>query len=1097
MHHSISYFNLLTIIIIFWVVMWHPPLSGGEEQQGKLLLPVIPQPQEWRLKEGNDFIVDKDVTILLGSANSEDDRFAAEILQEDLRTYFRLEIPIKPASEVADIGRAILIGIPSRDKIVNDASKKCGLISDESLGREGYILEVTPALILIAANDSPGVFYGVQTLRQIIKSSGGVVRVRGLSIRDWPGMRYRGVQDDVSRGPIPTMEYFKREIRTLSQYKINMFCLYVEHVFKFQKHPKIAPVDGHLTADDIRELVAYGKKYHVELLPQIQSFGHQSHVLKHAEYEDIRESPKGGAVFCPLVERTYQVLADFYSEYLPPFESKFIHVGCDETQELGTGRSKEKAAQIGVDMLYLLHMKRLLELLKPYGKRPMFWGDIALHYKDTLLPKLPRDYVVMNWTYGGADSYESRLKAFADAGFDQFVCPGVSCWSMIFPNYHNARKNIANFVRDGAKFKVLGMLNTAWDDDGENLTNWNWYGFLYSADCAWRPGKVTDADFDAVFPRSFYGLPSEELSRALNLLSECNIVLGIHGASDPLFWEDPFTGRSPISTTKFYEKAAKLLAMAHEALAIIESQRNKVTRNADTLDYLAFPAKRFRHLAQKFLIANKLGQSYRAAFDKVNDAPLVERALSEGILQLEILKTDLYELRDEYSRLWLQENRPYWLDKILTRYDNLARVYANKAEQLQKIWENYRAGATLPDPEALQLGERRLPQRKTLPAPMSIPKEFAQAEWWNPQWSYRTLVKLQNGAVGKTDYPVEIQINFTELLKGTAPQASLDENSIRVVEYDAAGKIKVELPCQFDKAKNFDKHTYARGNLVWIAEGELPPRAVRWFYVYFDLEGSSPKPAAQITDPIKTYPAECKPHGPHPEGSVWIENSRYKILLGRQGGHLYIWQVKAFDNFDITQPGESSWAGFNDCGHALREVFFDLHCEASGPVLVRYRACAPDGAYKILCFYRNQPWVETYTSLALTYFWDFDNTRNMVEGRPKPGRYAFSNGEEDFIPLKPGELSLMCKSPCYWGVRYREDGLAMGLVTPDDKTQHRIGPGGGMGGCGVEGARLPVAHFVSFADVLPNPKALADALQRTLTIASQPTFALSPAEQKR
>jgi hypothetical protein len=374
---------------------------------------------------------------------------------------------------------------------------------------------------------------------------------------------------------------------------------------------------------------------------------------------------------------------------------------------------------------------------------------------------------------------------------------------------------------------------------------------------------------------------------------------------------------------------------------------------------------------------------------------------------------------------------------------------------------------------------------------MDIPKHFAQAQWWNPDWHYRTLVKVQNTNVAKCNYPVEVQFNFTDQFKQAGGDEALDEDSIRVIAYDDAGKIQGAVPCQFDKAKGYDKQARALGDLVWIIEGDLPAKAARWFFVYFDAPGPTSTPSMQVADPVKTYDAECKPTGPHPEGSKWIENSRYKILLGRQGGHLYIWEVKALNNLDVTQPGETSWSGFNDTRN-MRDVFLDLTCEAAGPVLVRYRASAPDGSYKILNFYRNLPCVETYLSLAVNFFWDYDSTKNMVEGRPTPGRYALSDGEEDAIPLKPGELSLMSKSPCVWGVRYREDGLAIGLVTPDDTANHRIGPGGGMGGCGVEGGRNPVAHFVTFADLLQDAKKVADALQRTLVLNSQPAVFLAP-----
>jgi len=130
----------------------------------------------------------------------------------------------------------------------------------------------------------------------------------------------RGWLDDITRGPIQTLDVLKREIRTMAEYKQNWFTLYTKHVFKLEKHPTIAHNDG-ITAKEIKELSAYAKQYHVELVGCFQSFGH---------FKNILDIPK------------------------------YAH--------LGEVASKEMVAEMGPGGVYAYHINRIADLLKPYGK---------------------------------------------------------------------------------------------------------------------------------------------------------------------------------------------------------------------------------------------------------------------------------------------------------------------------------------------------------------------------------------------------------------------------------------------------------------------------------------------------------------------------------------------------------------------------------------------------------------------------------------------------------------------------------------------------------------------------------------------------------
>jgi len=92
-------------------------------------------------------------------------------------------------------------------------------------------------------------------------------------------MAHRGISDDWSRGPIPNMDFLKREIRTLAAYKYNIFSPYFEHTFAYASTPVAAFPGGAMTPEQGKELVEYAAKYHITIIPEQEAFGHLHHVL--------------------------------------------------------------------------------------------------------------------------------------------------------------------------------------------------------------------------------------------------------------------------------------------------------------------------------------------------------------------------------------------------------------------------------------------------------------------------------------------------------------------------------------------------------------------------------------------------------------------------------------------------------------------------------------------------------------------------------------------------------------------------------------------------------------------------------------------------
>src|SRR6266404_5809145 len=347
------------------------------------------------------------VTIAVASGDPED-RFAAGLLKEEIESATKAKVKIGGGS-----GGQILL--TRRD-------------APTEIGDEGYVISVSAKNARITAKTAAGIFYGVQTLRQMIEADG----IPAANISDWPAMRWRGLHDDLSRGPVPTTDYIKRQIRTSAEYKINLYSFYIEHTYAYKSEPLIGPPGGSLTEPEVKELVAYARKYHIDIVPEQQTFGHLHHVLKFEKFAGMAETPYGH-VLSPANPKTYEFIKTLYGEVVPLYPGPFLHVGGDETFELGQGQAKEMVEKEGVGNVYFNHMKKVSEILAPYKKRLMFWGDIAQNHPE-LLPELPKDIIVMAWGYNAAPNFDRQIVPFRKAGLDVMVCPGVNNWNRIFPN---------------------------------------------------------------------------------------------------------------------------------------------------------------------------------------------------------------------------------------------------------------------------------------------------------------------------------------------------------------------------------------------------------------------------------------------------------------------------------------------------------------------------------------------------------------------------------------------------------------------------------------------------------------------------------------
>jgi hypothetical protein len=478
----------------------------------------------------------------------------------------------------------------------------------------------------------------------------------------------------------------------------------MEYQFAFKKHPLIGPKDGSLEPDDLRALVAYGKPRHLDILGNQQSFGHLTEILKHEQYAPLRETDY---ILCPVKEESYQLLDDLYGEVCPLLPFEMFNVCCDETWGLGTGPAKTLAQQIGVGGVYVRHIARIHDLLKDkYHKRMMMWGDIILQHPDQL-SQIPKDTVMLTWGYGPEANFENQIVPFANSGYDFFVCPGISNWSRILPDFGVATTNIRNFVRDGVKHGALGMLNTEWEDDGEALQGYKWHGYAWGAECAWNASTTTPEDFNRRIGAVLFGEPGDHFGQAIELLAQTHRLPGMEGMNNGRFWQNDFIPQQDSADVR--ASAERLLAIVRPAIEHIEACRRQSTVNAELLDALLLGARRMERIGQRMLDGLDATRAYALACQST-DKEEVLRQLA-NVERLARGNRDAHEaLGREFQRLWLAESKPFALDRTMARYGSTVKWYDALLERLADARKKADAGQPLPPPEQLGLVASRARQ---------------------------------------------------------------------------------------------------------------------------------------------------------------------------------------------------------------------------------------------------------------------------------------------------------------------------------------------------------------------------------------------------
>ncbi|CAN5778010.1 hypothetical protein BH11BAC3_BH11BAC3_36390 [soil metagenome] len=587
------------------------------------------------------------------------------------------------------------VGILGKDREFDKlVSQKASQWLDK-IGDEGYILLLNDKHTVIAANTEAGLFYGLQTLKQLTRAGWN----QSITIADWPTFAHRQIYDDISRGPISTVDYIKKQIERMAEIKINYLSFYIEHVVQPYSHADFAPEDGKLTIPQIKELSAYAAKFYMQLVGSFQSFGHFTNILSVPQYASLGATSN---LISPTNPLSKKFLEDVIGELCDAFNAPYFNVDCDETFDLGQGTTKALVDSLGVATVYANHLKFLYEIIKRHGKTMMMTGDFPIDHVE-VLDMLPKDIIYLTWEYGNQASYEKWIKPFASRDLHYMVSPGILNTYRMFPDMVMAKNNIIGFTQAGAKQNAEGVVTMIWDDGNAYLFSGDWYGVYVAAENSWTTDINAQLSFDRRYEMNAYGTQNGNYVNALFTLMKLRDI----PLTDDLnfrLWQQkllPAKGKELIVNNVSAGDALKIIADAEKYISLT----SPLMHNSD-INTLSYTIDLYKLMIESRLRTVEIADDYKKVFSLTfsSSSAIKKLAHDENIISGLIKR---YELsRKEFKQAWLNENQHYSLDVVLQPYDKKIADLKELENNINKAKTTLQDGMAVPSASAMRLGIR-------------------------------------------------------------------------------------------------------------------------------------------------------------------------------------------------------------------------------------------------------------------------------------------------------------------------------------------------------------------------------------------------------
>lgn len=543
---------------------------------------------------------------------------------------------------------------------------------------EGYVLEINNNQVTINARSEAGLFYGCQTLLQLMTDSRDRrVDIPACKITDYPDIAYRATHLDLKHH-LDHINYYFEMIDRLARIKVNAVIIEFEDKLRYLNTPVIG-ADNAISKEQFTALSRYAHERNIEISPLVQGLGHASYILKHEEYRHLREDATSDWAFSPLDSGTYKLLFSLYKEAMEvtPY-GKYLHIGGDEVGSLGQSALSKKSGMDPLE-LQMYWLNKVSEFAQQHGRIPIFWDDMVFKlagvYETTYKEDIPEEKVIALWE-ANKKKLDENIQLFPkncvymrwnyDApqllgninAIDWFnahhldVMPATAAqtvWTMM-PRSHSNFEQIKNFCRITVNKNLKGILCTVWDDSSPHFET-VWRSLHFFALFSWNYEDISLEDAEAMFRHRFYGPELSDPSYEFQDLLEQNLF----------FWE-----------TALIEKG----------------RRRKTTKNIDliALPNSENPGEWSNTYQQKIEGAHHAVEQYKITREKIHEAIKKSHRnrfslrLMNQINNLQIYPAELILLLAAYDQAATNEKKDN-LNQIL-KYVNTFDSIRNQFEEV-------------------------------------------------------------------------------------------------------------------------------------------------------------------------------------------------------------------------------------------------------------------------------------------------------------------------------------------------------------------------------------------------------------------------------
>ncbi len=580
-------------------------------------------------------------------------------------------------------------------------------IPDETAGpgsRESYEIHITPQGATATARSSAGLYYAAQTLRQMVEERGAAASLPEAEVRDWPAFAYRGYMMDFSHAQLPTLDEVRNQLDFLARFKTNQYLFYTEFSVELEGFPTLM-AEARYSKDDVRAVIEYARERHIDVIPNMELYGHTHDLFRQEKYADLSVLPHGGEFKGddPRIQPLYENLIGQMARLFP---SPFFHMGFDETWLI-----ESEAAKAGVDPgdLYLKRLKQVAAVIVKNGKRPMAYADMMENY-PRIIGQLPPGLTAFVWHYFPREQalYDRIFAPFAKNRTPISLMSAVINWNWLVTDYDRSFENIDLLMAEGRKYAILGFYQSGWTDDTQTLTRPGRPAWAYSSVAAWQSRPVDRAGFFPAYAARLY--PPEIADAAAGAFAglaraETALQAGTSEGTIPVFFENPFTA------AVLAKSDAGRTALREARLACDEALANILKAQAAGVDPATFKSleaccRMIDFAALKHFYAREIADFWAQLGPKPDPKAAFKLLFNEVSFKYHTRTSDMMDalsvIKDRFRDAWLAEFTSFRLNIAEAKFDIELAAWRMLQRRFQELVDKLDAG--LPPLESLAQG---------------------------------------------------------------------------------------------------------------------------------------------------------------------------------------------------------------------------------------------------------------------------------------------------------------------------------------------------------------------------------------------------------